>query len=69
MTMVKWYEVFANEDDVPVLLLLRPAEAGFEVIDPCRPEHRLFSCANYEEARNWLNEDEYSLLVRKELDE
>ena len=69
MTNVRWYEVFANDDDVPALLLLRPAEAEFEILDPCRPEHRLFRCANYEEARNWLNEDEFYFLVRKEIED
>ena len=69
MSQITWYEVFANEDDPPVLLLLRPTEAGFEILDPCRPGHRLFASADYTEARNWLNEDEFYFLIRRELEE
>jgi hypothetical protein len=69
MTKITWYEVFADDDDIPALLLLRPTDGGFEVLDPCRPEPRLFSCAQYTEARNWLNEDEFYFLARKEVED
>ena len=65
-----WYEVWANEGlDVPYILILRPTERGFEIIDPVESNRRVFSSEKYDDARFWLGEDEFVFVGRKELDE
>jgi hypothetical protein len=70
MTSQDWYEVWADEGhDVPALLLLRPTASGFEVLDPGQGYLRVFAAAEYDQARFWLNEDEFVLVARKTLDD
>lgn len=65
-----WYEVWADEGlPVPYVLLLRPTERTFEILDPAQGNKKAFEAPNYEEARMWLLEDEYVLVGRKELDD
>jgi hypothetical protein len=68
--MNAWYEVWADEGSgIPYLLLLRLADVGFEVLDPAQGNRRTYQSSTYEDARNWLLEDEYVLVGRKYLDE
>ena len=70
MTSSSWYEVWADEGHaVPCLLLLRPTDGGFEVLDPGQANRRVFAAADYDQVRFWLSEDEFVLVGRKELDE
>lgn len=63
-----WYEVWEDEThDVPYVLLLRPCEQGFEILDPADHNKRAFVANGYEEARMWLLEDEFELVGRKEI--
>jgi hypothetical protein len=65
-----WYEVWADEGlPVPYLLLLRPTERAFEILDPAEGNKKVFEAANYDDARMWLLEDEYVLVGRKEQDD
>lgn len=65
-----WYEIWADEGHaVPYLLILRPTEGGYEILDPIECNRRAFFCQEYDDARNWLCEDEFVLVGRKELDE
>ena len=65
-----WYEVWADEShDVPYVLLLRPTDDGYEVLDPAERNRQIFRSAQYEGARMWLLEDEFVRVGRKELDE
>jgi hypothetical protein len=65
-----WYEVWADEGHaVPCLLILRPAEGGYEILDPGQGNRQVFRSDNYDEARNWLCEDEFVIVGRKALDE
>lgn len=64
-----WYEVWADEThDVPYLLLLRPCEEGFEVLDPAEGNKRSFVASEYESVKLWLLEDEFERVGRKEID-
>jgi hypothetical protein len=64
-----WYEVWADEShEVPYLLLLRPFESGFEILDPRERNARVHEALDYEDARMWLLEDEFVCVGRKELD-
>jgi hypothetical protein len=66
----RWYEVWADEGhEVPYLLLLRPSESGFEILDPQERSKRVHEAPSYEDARTWLLEDEFLCVGRKELDE
>ena len=68
--MRDWFEVWADEGPaIPYLLLLRPVGGGFEVLDPAQGNRRAFESSSYEDARNWLLEDEYVIVGRKWLDE
>ena len=70
MTSRAWYEVWVDEcHDIPVVLLLRPAGDGFEVLDPGQGNRRIFAAAEYDQVRFWLSEDEFVLAARKELEE
>jgi hypothetical protein len=63
----RWYEVWADEGhDVPYLLLMRPCESGFEILDPKEANGKVFEATTYDEARLWLLEDEFSRVGRKE---
>jgi hypothetical protein len=68
--MEAWYEVWADEGHpVPCVLLLRPTEGGYEILDPGQGNRQLFRSEKCEDARFWLLEDEFVLVGRKELDE
>jgi hypothetical protein len=63
-----WYEVWADETRaIPYVVLLRPTARGFEVVDPKEGDITVFEAATYEDAANWLSEDEFVRLVRTEL--
>jgi hypothetical protein len=65
-----WYEVWADEGlPVPYVLLLRPAQGAFEVLDPAEGNKKVFESPRYDDARMWLLEDEYVLVGRKEVDD
>jgi len=65
-----WYEVWADEGHaIPYVLLLRPVEQAFEVLDPAEGNRKVFESPNYDDARMWLLEDEYVLVGRKEIDD
>jgi hypothetical protein len=65
-----WYEVWADEGlPVPYLLLLRPFEQRYEILDPTQDNKRVFDSPRYDDARMWLLEDEYVLVGRKEVDD
>ena len=65
-----WYEVWADEGTpVPYLLVLRPAEHAFEILDPGAGNEKVFEAPSYDDARIWLLEDEYVLVGRNELDD
>ena len=70
MTSTSWYEVWADEGhDVPSLLLLRPTQSGYEVLDPGQGNRRVFASDSYDDALFWLCEDEFVLVGRKAIDE
>ena len=65
-----WYEFWADEGlSVPYVLLLRPRSNGFEVLDPAVGNKKVFASESYEEAMMWLQEDEYVLVGRKNIDD
>jgi hypothetical protein len=65
-----WYELWADEGlPVPYILLLRPTQGAFEVLDPAEDNKKVFESPSYDDARMWLLEDEYVLVGRKELDD
>jgi hypothetical protein len=65
-----WYEVWADEGhEVPYLMLLRPLESGFEILDPQERNKRVHEAPSYEDARMWLLDDEFVRVGRKDLDE
>ena len=65
-----WYEVWADEGTpVPYLLLLRPVQQTYEILDPAEGNQKVFETPSYDDARIWLLEDEYVLVGRKELDD
>jgi len=65
-----WFEVYAcDTDPVPGLLLLRPCPEGFKVLDPGQQNRRVHVAASHQDARYWLNEDEFELVGRKSFDE
>jgi hypothetical protein len=61
-----WYEVWSYEThDIPYLLLLTPCkdEAGkFKVIDPKLNDKVVDKFPDYESAKLWLLEDEFTLV-------
>ena len=64
-----WYEVWADEGhEVPYLLLLRPSEAKFEILDPAQGNRRVHQTTDYQEACFWLLEDEFVRVGRKSVD-
>jgi hypothetical protein len=66
----QWYEVWAYEGlDVPYLLLLRPNSSSFEIIDPKLGNRIVFESPSYEDAVNWLLEDEFEKVGRKMIEE
>jgi hypothetical protein len=65
-----WYEIWTDEaPSVPYVLLLRPFEQGYEILDPAEGNKRVFSAPKYDDARIWLLEDEYVRVGRKEVDD
>ena len=65
-----WYEIWADEGhDVPYLLLLRPTNSGYEILDPLEGNRQVFRGNRYEDAQTWLLEDEFVSVGRKEVDE
>ncbi len=61
---VGWYEVWVDEGKtMPYLLLLLPqqgSQAGVIVVDPNENYRIVHQAANYESAKLWLLEDEYT---------
>lgn len=67
---MNWYEVWADEGHpVPYILVLQPKGQTFQIFDPAVSSKKVFEALDYESARNWLLEDEYVLVGRKEIDE
>jgi hypothetical protein len=63
----QWYEIWIDDTlDPPYVLHLRPADDGFQVIDPAHGNHVVFLAASYEEAMFWLTEDEYTKVERRD---
>jgi hypothetical protein len=62
----EWYEVWAEEtDDVPYILILSPSsiEKGkFIIIDPKENNRIVDILPDYDSARLWLLEDEFTLV-------
>ncbi|WP_437825297.1 hypothetical protein [Sorangium sp. So ce1153] len=68
--MNTWYEIWADEGHaVPYVLLLRPSNGGYEILDPAEANRQVFQAEKYEDARIWLLEDEFVCIGRKELDD
>jgi len=64
-----WYEIWVDEGlDVPYVLILLSAEAGYQIFDPAERNKIVFASANYDDAKFWLLEDEYVRVCRKEFD-
>lgn len=59
-----WYEVWVDEGlDVPYVLLVRPCgadSARVEIIDPFQRCQVVYQAQDYESAKIWLLEDEYT---------
>ncbi len=65
-----WYEVWADETLAPpYLLMLEPGPPSFRIIDPQEQGKVCFECESYDKATDWLTEDEYVLVGRKERDD
>ncbi len=66
-----WYEVWAEEtDDVPYLLILCPSlnEKGkFIIIDPKENNRVVDILPDYDSAKIWLLEDEFTLVKGRTL--
>ncbi len=61
---MKWYEVWSDESfDEPYLLVLGKTVRGeIVVIDPKEHNKVVFRSNDYDEAKLWLLEDEYTLV-------
>lgn len=61
MSELSWYEVWADEGIFPpyVLLVCGRGGATFEVYDPIE-KRTAYQASTYEDAKNWLLEDEYT---------
>lgn len=58
-----WYEVWADESwDPPYILLLCASELGFRILDPSEGNRVVFEHASLEVVREFLIEDEYTLV-------
>ena len=52
-----WLDPLQNP---PYVLLLRgDSRRNYEILDPAQNYAVIFACCDYEEAKNWLLEDEY----------
>lgn len=61
MSELSWYEVWADEGISPPYILLicgRGADA-LDVYDP-KEKRTVYQASTYEDAKNWLLEDEYT---------
>ncbi len=57
-----WYEVWADESSTPPCLLLLSVDvpaAKFRICDPALAMKVVFEAGTYEQAKNWLLEDEF----------
>jgi len=61
---INWYEVWTDEGiDIPyVLILIAKDDEIFQVCDPKEDNNICFQSKNYEDAKLWLLEDEYTLV-------
>jgi hypothetical protein len=58
-----WYEVWADEGaEPPYLLLVLPCGDRVLVQDPRDSNRVVFAGTSYSEVRNWLLEDEYTIV-------
>jgi hypothetical protein len=62
--LVLWQEVWIdNASEGEYLLVLRAlGDGSFELLDPQQHRQIVATLASYEEAADWLNEDEYDLV-------
>jgi hypothetical protein len=69
----EWYEVWADEThDIPYILLLYPSktETGkFCIVDPKEDNRIVDTLADYDSAKLWLLEDEFTLVKGRMFDE
>jgi hypothetical protein len=61
-----WYEVWVDESiEIPYVLFLRPNQDNPKeilIIDPRENNKPIKTMPNYESAKLWLQEDEYTLV-------
>ena len=58
-----WYEVWADDSsDPPYILLLCATGSAFRVLDPREGNRVVFEDSSLEKARNFLMEDEYTMV-------
>jgi hypothetical protein len=61
-----WYEVWVDESiEIPYVLFLRPNQDNSQeilIIDPKENNKAIKKMPNYESAKLWLQEDEYTLV-------
>jgi hypothetical protein len=69
----EWYEVWADEThDTPYILLLHPSktETGkFCIVDPKEDNRIVNTLSDYDSAKLWLLEDEFTLVKGRMFDE
>lgn len=66
-----WYEVWTNEHfEKPYVLILREEASGSLVVtDPLLKYEKVFECQSYEDAKNWLREDEFMMVKGRVTDD
>lgn len=64
---INWYEVWSCESlDVPYILVLISFSNGeHRVVDPAEKYRVVFTSSSYQEAVDWLCEDEFTAVGRK----
>ena len=56
-----WFEVYVEEESCPpYILVLLGGDQGFAIVDPVEKNRVAYQPSSYEDARNWLSEDEFS---------
>jgi hypothetical protein len=69
----EWYEVWADEThDIPYILILCPSknESGkFCIVDPKEDNRVVDTLSDYDSAKLWLLEDEFTLVKGRMFDE
>ncbi|MCC6999737.1 MAG: hypothetical protein IT370_34360 [Deltaproteobacteria bacterium] len=65
-----WFEVWADDgQSPPYVLIVRDAGGGrVEILDPKQDNEVAHTAASYQEACDWLCEDEYTLVTGRMTD-